>query len=295
MLMRTVAALMLVLLPHLAFADADSDGFDAPADCNDNDASLHPGAPELCDGIDNDCNALFDDNIPVSVWFPDADHDGYGQLSAAGAVTGSCPPDDDYTSWSPFNTDCKDTDATIHPPITTEDWTHPPLANLPPESSEADRDPSFVGDGIDEDCDGVDLCYVDADDDKFGAPGVGGALPAVVADNNLSCRDRSLAYTADNALDCDDDAGAVGPGAPEIAGDGIDQDCDGVDAVATADTDAPGDTDVFTMAGQDTDGGDDTDSGTAKPAGCGCDSSTGSPLWLGLGLAWLARRRRAAV
>jgi hypothetical protein len=49
------------------------------------------------------------------------------------------------------------------------------------------------------------------------------------------------------------------------------------------------------MAGQDTDGGDDTDSGTAKPAGCGCDSSTGSPLWLGLGLAWLARRRRAAV
>lgn len=45
-------------------ADADQDGFTVEEDCDDADASTYPGAAELCDGRDNDCNGDVDD-IPA--------------------------------------------------------------------------------------------------------------------------------------------------------------------------------------------------------------------------------------
>lgn len=36
--------------------DRDGDGSYTPQDCNDDDASIHPGAQDVCDGADNDCN-----------------------------------------------------------------------------------------------------------------------------------------------------------------------------------------------------------------------------------------------
>jgi len=49
--------------------DSDGDGFavengcGTPQDCNDASASTHPGAPEVCDGYDQDCNRLIDDTV----------------------------------------------------------------------------------------------------------------------------------------------------------------------------------------------------------------------------------------
>jgi hypothetical protein len=45
-----------------SFQDKDSDGFiEAHDDCDDNNPFIHPGVPELCDGIDNDCDGRVDE------------------------------------------------------------------------------------------------------------------------------------------------------------------------------------------------------------------------------------------
>lgn len=76
-------ALLGLLLPACLLAcvpearlllDADGDGApvysDGTGDCDDADPSVHPGAPELCDGRDNSCNGLVDEG------FADEDQDG---------------------------------------------------------------------------------------------------------------------------------------------------------------------------------------------------------------------------
>lgn len=84
--------------------DADEDGHYAigsckqPADdCNDNDYWIHPGAPEICDKKDNNCNGQIDEGCCE-------DKDGDGHYAKAA----NCPEGDD----------CNDNDPTIHPGAT---------------------------------------------------------------------------------------------------------------------------------------------------------------------------------
>ncbi|MDH5324026.1 MAG: MopE-related protein [Gammaproteobacteria bacterium] len=46
-------------------ADHDKDGVSAPQDCDDNNKAVRPGAVELCDGIDNNCNGQVDENVAL--------------------------------------------------------------------------------------------------------------------------------------------------------------------------------------------------------------------------------------
>jgi hypothetical protein len=172
--------------------DLDNDGSSTPADCDDTDATVHPGATELCDGVDQDCDGVIDDGASgTNVFYADADGDGYGDPAAS--VTSCLAPSGTVTD----GTDCDDGDAAVNPAATE------------------------VCNGVDDDCaGGVDdglafaTWYDDADGDGFGDPATGAS----------ACS--RPAGTVDNDADCDDTDDQVNPDEPEVC-DGVDQDCNG--------------------------------------------------------------------
>ena len=86
--------------------DVDGDGFEARDDCDDQNPNVYPGAPELCDAVDNNCNEEIDEGEPIGsvTFYADADGDGYGDASIS--LTQCTQP----SGYIIDDSDCNDTD-----------------------------------------------------------------------------------------------------------------------------------------------------------------------------------------
>jgi alpha-tubulin suppressor-like RCC1 family protein len=184
--------------------DDDGDGFAdmacGGADCDDRNAAVHPGALELCDGLDNDCDGVADGADAMAMWYLDLDGDGYGDESQPGIE--DCDP---QPARVPRGGDCDDLDGAVHPGV------------------------SDTCDDVDQDCDtAIDedsvrfAYYIDSDGDGYGLS----AGSIVFACIQPSGRAR-------NPGDCEDAVATRYPGAPELCNN-ADDDCD-----SQTDEDAP--------------------------------------------------------
>ena len=187
--------------------DADADGYNADEDCDDANSVVNPGAVEICDGIDNNCDGTVDEGV-TTTFYADTDGDGFGDASSP---TEAC---EQPSGFVPIGNDCDDTNDEVYPSA--------------PERC----------DGVDNDCDGeidedlTEIWYADGDGDGYGDPDSGAA----------SC-DPKQGYV-DNGEDCDDTNPTALPGESEVC-DGVDNDCDGdtdegVTETYYADTDSDG-------------------------------------------------------
>lgn len=96
---------------RMACSSFDVEGWSRQfGDCDDTLAWIYPGAPETCDGFDEDCDGGIDEDLEFVTWFLDADGDGFGNADIAETT---CAPLG--SQWSTDGRDCDDDDASINP------------------------------------------------------------------------------------------------------------------------------------------------------------------------------------
>lgn len=82
-------------------------------DCDDDDKKVYPGAPEVCNGKDDNCNGQIDEGLNVQTWYYDGDKDGYGN---DGIQQVAC--ESPGNRWVLQGGDCDDDDKKVHPGAT---------------------------------------------------------------------------------------------------------------------------------------------------------------------------------
>jgi hypothetical protein len=228
------------------YTDGDADGFGtSPSitacdpdgqhpsafgnDCDDADATISPGVPEVCDpsDIDEDCDGQADDDdasvTGTDAYHADADSDGYGGAASADR----CDPDASFPLLDA--SDCDDADPAVNP-----------LGSEICDAADADEDCDGAADDDDSSASGQASFYADQDDDGFGT---GSAVARCDGDS---------AHPTDVDGDCDDADPTVSPGSTERCDPAdADEDCDGTaddaDPTATGQTRwyTDGDADAF--------------------------------------------------
>ncbi|MEC7985023.1 MAG: putative metal-binding motif-containing protein, partial [Myxococcota bacterium] len=203
------------------FRDLDGDGYgdlydyidacslpsgfvDNAEDCDDLSVISHPGADEICDEQDNDCdNDIDEDAIDALIWYVDVDGDGYGDPSTnlQGIINprASCSEIYGYVA---EGTDCDDSRSMVHPG-NSENCSTP----YDDDCSGTTNDPNALG------C--SDFHY-DADADGHGLSATACLCMA------------EAPYEATTSDDCDDSDGNIHPGKTETCGTLYDDNCDGI-------------------------------------------------------------------
>ena len=230
-------------------------------DCDDDDPRRFFRAPEVCDGVDNDCDVMVDEGVSGAL-YPDLDGDGFGDGDEAPVLACSPGP-----GWSGTTGDCDDTDPLTKPGgfelcgdgvdgncddtvdegcSCTGDEVQAGGCRLPGRCGTADAvcvddifecaaSPGPVDETcneVDDDCDGlVDegvslLCFRDMDDD--GWPGGAGFAYLCAVDGRDAVGGCPEGYTDRNpedGRDCVPVDPDVNPGAAEVCGNLRDDDC----------------------------------------------------------------------
>jgi hypothetical protein len=243
------------------YADSDEDGYgdaasstgacsaptgytDDAQDCDDGDGAVNPAATEVCNEVDDDCDGDADeaDAADAAIWYADADGDGYGDAlnTEAGCTQPAGTVSDDQ--------DCDDGDGAVNPAATE-------VCNDVDDDCDGESDEADAADAL--------TWYADADDDGYGDPSSTTAAcdqPSGYVADDQDCDDTDEYVNPDtvwygdgdgdgfgdasststgceqpagavaDATDCDDADALRYPGAAEVCGDGVLNDCDATSA-----------------------------------------------------------------
>ena len=219
------------------FEDADDDGYNSEEDCDDNNPEINPGAEEICDGVDNNCDDTVDnggDSLCDDGIFCNGE-----EICAEGCQAGTAVdcsgndlweiatcnnnPDNIAYTWdyfAGFTSVCdEDNDLCTTGAV---DLTH--TCSVADCSAECDDNNACA----ETDCDYLDNCYnnIYRDYDDAGNNCL----------NDCSCESNECTeYTAEadsdedgysaTCGDCNDNDAAINPGTFEIPGNAVDEDC----------------------------------------------------------------------